>query len=75
MEAEVLKLAASQGLWAVLFVSLLFYVLKENSKREEKFQDIITALTEKLDTLNTIQTELLELKDDLHALTHKKLSG
>ena len=43
MEIEVLKFAASQGLWAVLFVALLFYVLKENSKREEKFQEIIAA--------------------------------
>lgn len=34
MEAEILKVAASQGLWAVLFVALLFYVLKHNEKRE-----------------------------------------
>ena len=66
MENEVLQLAASQGLWAMLFVCLLFYVLKENSKREQSFQDIILALTEKLDTIESIKEALAEIKDDLH---------
>ena len=69
MESEVLQLAASQSLWAVLFVALLFYVLKENSKREEKFQEIISSLTEKLDVLDMIKTDLVEMKEDLHKLS------
>ena len=36
MEAEIIKLAVSQGLWAALFVVLLFYVLKANEKRENR---------------------------------------
>ena len=72
MESEVLQLAASQSLWAVLFVALLFYVLKENSKREENFQEIISSLTEKLDVLDMIKTDLVEMKDDLHKLSNLK---
>jgi len=33
-ETEALRLAVTQGVFAVLFVILFFYVLRENSKRE-----------------------------------------
>ncbi len=65
MENEVLQLAASQGLWAVMFVGLLFYVLKENSSREEKFQDIISNLTERLDVLDILKKDVDEIKEKL----------
>lgn len=50
METEAVKMAANQGLWALLFVILLFWVLKENSKRESKYQDIISKLSEDIET-------------------------
>lgn len=71
MELDVLQLAASQGLWAVLFVALLFYVLKENSQREQNFQEIILALTEKLDTLESIREDLVEIRDNLQNVITK----
>lgn len=46
MESEVFKIIATQGVFAVLFCYLLFYVLKENSKREDNYQGIIKELTE-----------------------------
>lgn len=36
---EVVKLALNQGIWAVLFVALLFYVLKNGEKRENRLVD------------------------------------
>ena len=45
MEAEIIKLAASQGLFAVLFVALLFYVLRYNEKREERLMNCLEKLT------------------------------
>lgn len=36
MEADIIKLAMSQGLWAVLFVALLFYVLRTTRERERE---------------------------------------
>lgn len=45
MESEVFKLVATQGIFATLFLYLLFYILKENSKREQKYQSIIDKLT------------------------------
>lgn len=71
VESEVVQLATSQGVWAVLFVCLLFYVLKENSQREQNFQDIILGLTEKLDTLDSIKDDLEVIKDELGGFTKK----
>ncbi len=39
METEILKLLATQGGFALLFSYLLFYVLKENSKREQDIKN------------------------------------
>lgn len=39
MEQEALRLAANQGIWAVLFVALLFYVLRNGEKREQRLVD------------------------------------
>lgn len=36
MENEIIKMAMSQGLWAVLFVVLLFYVLKSKERSEQR---------------------------------------
>jgi Flp pilus assembly protein TadB len=45
-EAELIKIAATQGVFAALFVALLFYVLRENSKREERLMDFFEAMNE-----------------------------
>jgi hypothetical protein len=36
MEQEIMKMAASQGLWAMLFVALLFYILRNSQSREDR---------------------------------------
>lgn len=66
LEQSLVKLIVSQGIFAVLFVYLLFYVLKENSKRESNYQKIVTQLSnyfpnieEKLDNISN----QLNLKD------------
>lgn len=60
MESDVLKLIATQGAFAILFSYLLFYVLKENSKRETNYQNIITELTS---VLPTIKQDIEEIKE------------
>lgn len=45
MEQSIMKLILSQGIFAVLFVYLLLYVLKENSNRENNYQKIVTELS------------------------------
>ncbi len=53
MESQILKLVATQGVFAALFSYLLLYVLKENSKREQKYQEIIQRFSNYLPTIET----------------------
>ncbi|AMN30887.1 bacteriocin UviB [Clostridium perfringens] len=63
MDSELFKLMATQGAFAILFSYLLFYVLKENSKREDKYQNIIEELTE---LLPKIKEDVEDIKEKLN---------
>ncbi|WP_017352704.1 BhlA/UviB family holin-like peptide [Clostridium sp. VAP51] len=69
MENEVIKTIVSQGTWAVLFVWLLMDTRKESKTREERLQTIINKnqevigdLAEKFDVVETIETDVKEIK-------------
>lgn len=68
MEAEILKIAASQGLFALLFVVLLFYVLKYNQAREER---LLTCLERLTTHYEGISHDVGEIKGDLGVLKEK----
>ncbi|NMB42491.1 MAG: bacteriocin [Firmicutes bacterium] len=65
MPEELLKLAMNQGLWAAMFVALLFYVLRTNEKREQQLRCIIDKLADKLGILDNIEKSIEEIKIDL----------
>ena len=72
METTVMNVAVSQGIWAVLAVFLLIYIVKSNEQRDTKqeereknYQTVIESLTEKFQILNQVQSELKEIKDNL----------
>ena len=62
MEQEIIKLAASQGLWAVLFVALLFYVLRENGEREKR---LLAALEQLSEQYKELTLDLKEVRNDV----------
>lgn len=69
MEQEVLKMAMQQGMWAVLFVVLLFYILKKQEERDKKaeeregkYQEIIGKLTDKFSILEDVKKDIEEVK-------------
>ena len=69
MENEVLKLASTQGIWAALSIALIFYILKAQEKRdikqeerECKYQEIISALTNKLNVIEDVKKDLEKVK-------------
>lgn len=68
MEAELIKLAASQGIFAVLFVALLFYVLRHNEKREERLLSYLERLTSQYESLTH---DVGEIKNDIEDLKEK----
>lgn len=69
MEAEIIKLAASQGLFAMLFVALLFYVLRHNEKREERLLTCLEKLTSQYEGLSH---DVGEIKTDIEDIKEKQ---
>ena len=72
METTVMNVAVSQGIWAVLAVFLLIYIVKSNEQRDTKqeereknYQTVIESLPEKFQILNQVQSDLKEIKDNL----------
>ncbi|WP_346887478.1 BhlA/UviB family holin-like peptide [Clostridium sp. UBA1056] len=72
MENELLNVATSQGIWALLSMSLLFYILKAQEKRdlkqeerENKYQEIISKLTEKFTIVETIKKDIEDIKESI----------
>lgn len=72
MENTILELALSQGIWAVVAIFLLIYVVKENEKRdlrqeerEKNYQLIIQQLTEQFNVLNEVKNNVAEMKSYL----------
>ena len=64
MWEEIIKLAVSYGIFAVLFCSLLVYQLKDSAKREQKYQETIGALVEKFEVLCEIKDDNEQIKKD-----------
>ncbi|ABW17722.1 BhlA/UviB family holin-like peptide [Alkaliphilus oremlandii] len=79
MANEVLKLASTQGIWATLSVVLIFYILKTQEKRdlkqderEQKYQEIIATLTDKLNVIESVRKDVEEVKS--YIITKQKES-
>lgn len=78
MENEIIKIAATQGMWAVLSIVLIFYILKAQEKRdikqdsrEQNYQNVISQLTE------TLNIEIRSIKDDIASIKgeHDKINS
>lgn len=53
-----------EGVWAILFVVLLLYVMHDSREREVKYQETIKILSATLATdIRNISTELNDLKN------------
>jgi geranylgeranyl pyrophosphate synthase len=65
MWEEVLKMAATNGLWAVLFCVLLVYQLKESKAREAKYQSAIKSLSENFGIVRQIKDDVADIKQKL----------
>ena len=70
MWEEILNLAIKNGLWAVLFMALFVFVIKDSSNREKKYQQTIKDLTEHLGVVKTIKEDV----DDIKSLVYKNKS-
>ncbi|MEG1141799.1 MAG: BhlA/UviB family holin-like peptide [Clostridia bacterium] len=65
MESEIIKMVVSYGIFAVLFVYLFFYMLKDSKIRETKYQEIITSLTDKFGVVEDIKKDVEDIKNKM----------
>ena len=64
---EILNLAISNGLWAVFFLMLLVYVLKDSRRREIKYQETIASLNASLSIVENIKEDIQEIKTTIQS--------
>lgn len=72
MWEELIKLAVSNGIWAVLFLALLVYQLRDSASREVKYQQTIASLTDKLDIVEDIRGDIVDIKNSISKLDEKQ---
>lgn len=69
MEELITRGALEQGLWAVLFVSLYFYQLRESKRREERLMNFIDEITLKFESIDRrtdkISCDVADIKAEL----------
>ena len=76
MWEKIFNLALSNGIWAVLFLALLVYQLRDSRSREAKYQQTIETLGKSLDVINDVKEDVEEIKGQLHTLNQNtKESG
>ncbi len=63
--SEFVKIIVSNGIFAILFVFLLFYQLKDSQKREQAYRKTIDELAEHLVVIEEVKDEVEELKNYL----------
>ena len=62
MWQDIINIIISNGIFAILFVSLLFIQIKDSKKREEKYQEAIKKLSHHLDVVEDISKDVKEMK-------------
>lgn len=72
MEKELLKMAANNGIWTLLFVVLFLYTIYDSKHREKDYQcvikenqSIIKELSQKFGVVEDIQSDVSYIKDEL----------
>ncbi|EHJ00478.1 UviB-like protein [Clostridium sp. DL-VIII] len=70
---ELIKTAATQGIWVMLSCVLIVYILKaqetrdlKQEEREKNYQEIIKQLTDRLNTLDSINSTISEIKNKIN---------
>lgn len=73
MENDILKIAASQGVWTLLSFLLILFILRNQERldnrqneREERYQNVIISLTNQLNITQEIKDDIKEIKTIIH---------
>lgn len=72
MWEEIFKLAISNGIWAVMFLGLLVFQLRDSANREKKYQATINQLNEHLGVVNELKNDIDDIKNAVLTKRRKK---
>lgn len=67
MWEQIVNLAISNGLFAVLFLGLLVYQLKDSRNREKRYQETIVKLGNALDVVQSVKHDVEDIKEMLNS--------
>ena len=70
--SELIKTVISNGVFAMLFVFLFFYQLKDSAHREEEYQHTIQDLTKHLEVIEEVKEQVCELKEIVEEIGNEK---
>ncbi len=62
MWEKIMESALANGIWAVLFLIMLIYQLKDSRKREDKYQKVIFQLSENIGALDILNKNIIDVK-------------
>lgn len=71
---NILELAISDGLWALLFCVLLIYQLKGSKVREVKYQDTISSLAKDLEYMKELDESIEGMERNFKDYTEELIS-
>ncbi len=71
MWEKIFNLAISNGIWAVLFLALLVFQLKDSRTREQKYQKTIENLSTSLEVVKDVKEDVSEIKAHLNMVSPK----
>lgn len=72
MWEQIINLAVSNGLFAVLFLGLLIYQLRDSRSREQRYQETIVRLGNALEIVQSVKDDVEDIKEILYS---KKTNG
>lgn len=52
--------------FSILFIALLLWVINTNEKRETKYQETITALTNAINNFDDLKQSMMEIKEKMN---------
>ncbi len=72
MWEKLFNLAISNGIWAVLFLALFIYQLRDSKSREQKYQNTIDNLATSLQVVKEVKDDVTEIKTHLNLNNSKE---
>lgn len=64
---RIIEFASTNGIWALLFCSLLIYQLKDGAAREKKYQETIDRLSGGLSAVRDLKGTLESVREEMGA--------